>query len=151
MAAKPGPKPLLDDAKKGEIVGLLKAAFSEKEAFRIVGVSRQTVKRSAKADPAFAEQIKTATDQGEHEVVKVILEAAKRQWQAGAWWLERKHWQKYAKRKPDAYTPEQFMLFASRLAELTRRHLPADRRQAYDADLDRLLKEMAKESETRRE
>lgn len=140
----------LTDFKKTAICGHLMLGLSEAEAFRLASVDRMTVKRACKADPAFKERFETAALRGKARLLKTIQQGGKKNWTHAAWFLERKYWQQFARRRADAYSPEQFNLFAVRLSNLVRQFVPAAQRKAFDAALEAMMAEMAREAAEQR-
>lgn len=80
------------------IVGLIKEGVSYAQAAQAVGVGRSTLMRWKKEDQDFRDTLKKAEAQSHVSMVSVITKAAKDDWKAAAWWLERRYPQRYARR-----------------------------------------------------
>ena len=81
-----------------QITALLKAGITISSACEIVGISRQTYYNWAEKHPEFAEKVKKAIAESELRAVKIILDAAKRDWKAAAWFLERRFPDRWGRR-----------------------------------------------------
>ena len=91
---------------KKEIVGYIEAGNYIEVACGAVGIHKDTYyewikKGNAGKQPYadFADAIKKATDKAEIRNVVVIQKAAQENWQASAWYLERKHPDRWGKKE----------------------------------------------------
>lgn len=93
-----------------EIITLIESGATNKEAAILASVSEETFykwKRSKLADgapnpeyhPEFPELLKKASIKRKVAMVNRILSAAKKSWQAAAWYLERKYNSEYGRRE----------------------------------------------------
>ncbi len=95
---KPGRPTKLTPEVQQTIVTYLKAGNYVETAAAAAGISKETIyawlKRGAKAKKGihreFSDAIEKALAEGEILAVRSILEADEKQWQARAWWLERR-------------------------------------------------------------
>ena len=146
MPSKPGRKPTMDDTRKAAYLTALRDGLSDVCARALVGVSRPAVYRAGKADPAFARDREKAVVQGKYTLLKRIWAAASGtgagQWVAAAWLLERKWYQEFGRRRPDAYGHAQFIAFAVALAEIARRMIAPERHEEYNQAVENLLAKM---------
>lgn len=85
-------------ATKKKIREALELGLTQKEAQNIAGIHPDTFHTWMKEKPEFSEMVKSALDNGKAEHLKNIRKAAKKHWQASAWWLERKFPQEWGKR-----------------------------------------------------
>src|SRR5438132_8482293 len=95
-----GRPPVLDAAKKREIVAILSVGCSRVTAARYVGCHPDTIRKTALRDEKFAIQLRQAETTHEILHVKNINAAAKegRYWRGAAWALERGYPQRYGLR-----------------------------------------------------
>lgn len=70
---------------------IIKAGNYQKVACDVVGISEDTLYRWKKEKPEFSELLKKANAEAQARNVAIIAKAASKQWQAAAWFLERKH------------------------------------------------------------
>lgn len=117
---KGGRRPVLDELKRGQILGILAVGCSRRVAAAYVGCSPQTIQNTAGRDPQFAEALRHAEHQAEIGYLRRIQEAASepRYWRAAAWVLERKNPQDYVPRRPDAIDVEQVKQLMVRLTAM---------------------------------
>lgn len=99
--ARRGPSPKQIDA----IVESLEAGSFACQAFAAAGISNATyynwLKRGDKGEEPYAEllqRVRTAEASAEDRAVKIIANASLDTWQAAAWYLERKHWDRWGRK-----------------------------------------------------
>jgi hypothetical protein len=131
MTKKPGRPAKLNDDAKATLIRALGLGISEADAARIVAVSPRTVRREAEADANFAQDKKRATIAGKMRLLQRITDASEQHWQAAAWLLERRFWKEFARRRPDALTPEEVAALAADLVAVALRFIPEESRQAF--------------------
>ena len=127
--AKCGRRPVLDDLKKGQILGILAVGCSRRVAAAYVGCSPQTIQSTAGRDPDFAEQLGRVEQQAEIGYLRRIQKAASepRYWRAAAWVLERRNPRDFAPRRPDAMDLEQVKSLMERLTAMIVEEVPVAR------------------------
>jgi hypothetical protein len=81
-------------------------------AARFVGCSPITVRREARRNPEFRDQLRRAQQDCEIGPLNTIRKAAHENWRASAWYLERMNPQQFAKKNVRYVTPEQLGAFA---------------------------------------
>ena len=69
---------------------------------------------------AFSRQCRAAISEAELSLLRTILRAAKTQWQAAGWILERRYWKTYGKRTPLAEAPAPPSTFSQAFSITTR-------------------------------
>ena len=118
--AKRGPKPVLDEIKRREIIAILSVGCSQRTAANYVGCSPSTIGYTAERDPEFAEQISRAQHSQELRYLKNVQKAADQEkyWRAAAWFLERKFPDEYGRRGPNVITITQIKDLWARFAEI---------------------------------
>ncbi len=115
-----GPRPVLDEIKRREIIAILSVGSSQRTAASYVGCSPQTIRNTAERDPDFAEQISRAQHSQELRYLKNVQKAADQEkyWRAAAWFLERKFPDEYGRRGPNVITVTQIKDLWARFAEI---------------------------------
>lgn len=76
----------------------LELGLTQKEAANIANITQETFYTWMREKPEFSELVKSALDNGKAEHLLNIKRAGQTQWQASAWWLERKFPQEWGKR-----------------------------------------------------
>jgi len=82
-----------------DIVKWLKAGNNQKDSAALAGVSETQFYAWIQKYTEFAEAIKKAEKHCKARNIAIILKAAERNWQASAWYLERKFHNEYALKK----------------------------------------------------
>lgn len=77
------------------IIDALRAGNTRKAACAYAGIDLHTLARWSAANATFATAIEKAEADAEVRAVAAVVKAGEKQWQAHAWWLER--------RRPDDY------------------------------------------------
>ena len=80
----------LDAARIERLVTALAAGHTRRSAAVFAGVNPRTVERRQARDPAFRALLRDAEERAVLRNVALIQTAATKQWQAAAWWLERR-------------------------------------------------------------
>jgi Helix-turn-helix domain len=104
--AAPGRPRSLDDGKRREICALLTAGYPMYAAADYVGCSPRTIKREIRRNSEFADRVRRAETAGQLEPLSTVRNAAKSDWRAAAWYLERTNPSRFAKRNPVLFKPE---------------------------------------------
>lgn len=141
--AKPARKPVLDDAKKREIIAILSVGCSRRAAARYVGCAPATILREAQRDAHFADELRKAAQAIEINYLRDIQKAAKKEqyWRAAAWALERCHPEQYAARGPDCVTLDQVRQLLAELVRIVVEELPLpEHRKEILKRLDSLIR-----------
>ena len=140
---KRGRPPVLDDAKRREILAILAVGASRRAAARYVGCDPGTIRNTAGRDPAFGRQLERVQQQSELGYLKNIRDAAKKPqyWRAAAWILERRNPEEFAPRKPGVVAMKQVHLFLEHFARVVVEEVPAAKqRQRILARIESLLR-----------
>lgn len=61
------------------------------------GIGRATLYRWIEGDETFRDEVEKAELRAEAAYTMSVAAAVPKNWQAAAWWLERRHWQRYGK------------------------------------------------------
>jgi transposase len=85
----------LTSAMRREFLGLVRAGMASTRAARALGVCPDTVTNWCRANPDFSEALEAAREESTGILEKQIHDAARKDWRAAAWLLER--------RLPDEY------------------------------------------------
>lgn len=79
------------DAVKSSLLALLAEGNTRRAAANVCGIEESTLKSYIRRNASFASEVKKAEDKAETvHVANIARSAASGQWQASAWWLERK-------------------------------------------------------------
>jgi hypothetical protein len=157
IMSKTGRKTVLDDAKRGEIRGLLASGISLRQAARCVGCDPHTIRREMQRNDAFREEIERSKKLLNTAPFSALMEAAKTNWRAAAWVLERLQPEVFAKQKGGLLAEadiERFVhaicdvigecsthsLERDRLHDLLGHIMPAEFRPAWDRQQRRRLR-----------
>jgi hypothetical protein len=138
-----GRPPVLDDYKRRDILALLTVGCSRRAAARYVGCATSTIRNTADRDPDFAAQLRHAEQIGEINSLNSIQYATKtkKDWRAGAWFLERRNREEFASRPTDLLSNAQVHELLTRLAQMLVEELPVAR---YRQAVLRRLKDLVK-------
>lgn len=131
----PGPKPVLDAAKRMRIVAMVANGSSRRVAACNVGCAPSTITRTAARDPEFAADLARAGHRVEVQALRAIQTAAKNpcHWRAAAWILEHTNPEDFGRRSPGRYSVTQVLaMFAQVLAALAPQLPDGPRAQAVE-------------------
>lgn len=109
--------------KAAEIVKLLSGGATIKDTCAYVGITDDTLSNWCKRDSEFSESVNKARATGKIECAALVRQAARSNWQAAAWFLERsdpEHWGRRDAMKITleyGLTPDQINRIARILAE----------------------------------
>ena len=82
-----------------EIIKYIEAGNYQKTACEAVGISEETFYTWMKEKPEFSESIKKAESKAIARNVMIIQKAAQTSWQAAAWFLERKDYERWGRKE----------------------------------------------------
>jgi len=102
----------LNDFKRQNICMYVAFGCGLESAARFVGVSPITIRREARRNPEFRDQLRRAQQDCEIGPLNTIRTAAHTNWRASAWYLERINPQQFGKKNVRYVTPEQLAAFA---------------------------------------
>lgn len=108
---------LLDDAKRREISALLTAGYPMCAAADYAGCSVRTIKREINRNPEFGDRVRRAAIVGQMDPLATVRNAARTDWRAAAWYLERTNPDQFVKRNPVLVKPEDMLKLMDDLAE----------------------------------
>jgi hypothetical protein len=108
---------LLDDAKRREICALLTAGYPMYAAADYVGCSARTIKREIRRNTEFGDRVRRAAIAGQLDPLSTVRNAARSDWRAAAWYLERTNPDQFVKRNPVLIKPEDMLEQMEGLAE----------------------------------
>ncbi len=117
--AKRARQGVLDADKKREVVAIVSVGCSRAVAAKYVGCSAETIRRGAKRDAEFGEQLRRAETGHELRYLQLIQGAAKdaKYWRAAAWALERKYPERYGQRATGSVTKAEMGQMVRELGE----------------------------------
>jgi hypothetical protein len=141
-------RPVLDDAKKGFILGVVSAGCSRRTAARFVGCAVSTIANTARRDAEFARKLREMEHGTEVTLMRRIKQAAEKEqyWRAAAWALERKNPHDYAPRRPDVITAEQMVHILREFAQIIVAEVPvAKYRKNIVKQLDQMTARLRRE------
>lgn len=91
-----GAKGKYDKETAEQLIEVVRAGNYISVACGAVGIAKSTLYEWIKTKPEFSNAIKKARHEAQARNVAIIAKAATKQWQAAAWYLERKHPEKWA-------------------------------------------------------
>jgi hypothetical protein len=132
---------------RAKMLRLLREGATAKDACRLLPINPTTFYRSIERDKEFAEQVDKAQAEGKHHHIKVIHTAAKGgDAKASMWWLERVHWEEYARRKPEQLGVAQVLgIVMPVMAEIVG-CVPEDKRQGVGERLELMAEKLQLEA-----
>jgi IS30 family transposase len=112
---KPGPgRPrALDDVKIHQILNLVFRGCSLEQAARHVGCAASTIRREARRNPEFNEQLSQMLLDSELFALNAVRKVAHSHWRAGRWLLERMAAQRTREQNRRPLNPRQLRTFTS--------------------------------------
>lgn len=145
--AKNGAKRILDNPRnRAKLLRLLREGASDRAACALLPIDVRNFYRSIERDKELAEQIEKAREEGKHHHIKTIHNAARKDWRASAFWLERVHWEEFARRKPEQLGVAQVLtIVMPALTELIVM-LPEDKRAAAGERLEMMAEKLQLEA-----
>lgn len=120
--------------------------LSRHRAAAVIGCSPATIGYALSRDPDFAADMRRAEVQQEVALLKRVEDASKVlvHWRAAAWLLERRHPDRYGRRRPGTMTPEQVATVVAQFAEILKRGIRnSDDRRRVGTDLKLLTNALA--------
>jgi hypothetical protein len=140
-APHPGRPRALDDIKLREISALISAGCGLEGAARYVGCAASTIRREARRNPDFNEQLRRAHLAAELGPLNAMRNAANKHWRAAAWLLERTNAQRFAKQNVRHIKPEHLQAFTDVIADLLLHEIPdRNARRRILRRLDKFIK-----------
>ncbi len=133
-----------DDTKRREVCAILAVGGTRLMAATYVGCCVDTIRKTARREEAFAEQLRRAELGPEITFLKCLQTAASdvKQWRAAAWALERLFPERYARRLPNTITLEQMTEIVKALCGIIVSEVPIKKyRERVLARLAELLAE----------
>ncbi len=106
---------VLDEPKRRQVCTLVSVGFGLDGAARYVGCAPSTIRREARRNAEFREQLRCADLACELGPLNAVRQAAHTNWRAGIWYLERMNPQKFGKRNVRYITPEQLEAFMEQM------------------------------------
>jgi len=119
----------LCETKQRDLCALISVGCPLAMAARHVGCSIFTVRREARRDPSFQDRLRCSQLNTELSPVVTLRDAARNNWRAAAWLLERTQPEEYARRAPTALGRHELSELVDRIGEVIRDEI-RDRRQA---------------------
>ena len=93
------PRTVMTDDTKAKIVETVRLGLPVDRAALVHGVNAGTVRNERKRDESFATDLKKAEADAEANVVAKLYRHMDDQWTSCAWWLERRHPERWGKRE----------------------------------------------------
>ncbi|MEX2307207.1 MAG: helix-turn-helix domain-containing protein [Pirellulales bacterium] len=118
MTRRAGRPRALDDVKRREICALVSAGCGVDGAAKYVGCVASTIRREAKRNPQFCDDLRRASLNAELSPLQYLREAAKKYWRAAAWLLEHTNPQRYGKQNVRLLKPEEFGQYVGMMADI---------------------------------
>lgn len=154
-----GPAPIFADPERErkffEAIELFSGDISK--SAKAIGINKDTVYSHANRCPIFKSKLQQASVLFELNCLRTISASIKgegeegkgksknkKEWRAAAWLLERRVWEAYGRRDPNAVTPEMLFSAGNGISEILLKFVPAEQRKAaaeeIQARMDELLK-----------
>lgn len=111
----PGRPKFFDSDKQNQYIALISVGCSQQTACDYCGVSATTVRNAARKDPTFHARLRKAEIHREFQALNNIVQAGASHWRASAWLLERTMPARYAPRKPQTITQEEWQRMLGQL------------------------------------
>jgi len=105
MTNRGRPRALADQQKRRTLFAMISIGAGLESAARHVGCSVDTVRREARRDEDFAQQLRDAETTALLMPLRMLRNAAGTHWRAAAWLLERCYPEQFARRKPETVSP----------------------------------------------
>jgi IS30 family transposase len=132
----------LDNVKLREISALNSAGCGLEGAARYVGCAASTIRREARRNPDFNEQLRRAHLAAELGPLNAMRQAANKHWRAAAWLLERTNAQRFAKQNVRHVKPEHLQQFTEVIGNLLQQEIPdRNTRRRIQRRLGKLIKQ----------
>lgn len=87
----------MTDARVNAILNALRQGCTRRAAAAVGGISHTTLYDWMDRDPTFTATVERAEGEAEATFTAIVAQAAITSWQAGAWWLERRKHQDFAR------------------------------------------------------
>lgn len=88
----------LSDARTDAALHALRNGCTREAAAGVAGVGRATLYRWLAADETFRDAVEKAENEAEASFTAAVVAATQKNWQAAAWWLERRRHESYGRR-----------------------------------------------------
>ena len=131
---KRGRPPVLDDVKRNSICALIAYGMSLRAAARYVGCHPSTIRSEARRNQAFREELDRYRMRTQLNPLQAIQAAAKNNWRAAAWMLERLHPSEFTQPTRNSLTQPDARKFVNGLVSLIDRVVrdPIDRQRLHE-------------------
>lgn len=124
---------------------MISVGCSLHDAARYIGCSVITIRREALRNEQFSEDLQRAYRAAQLNPLHDLRAAAKKNWRAAAWLLERTNPQRFAKQDPQCVTPDQVSAMVRRVIDIIGDEVPhahvrqriRDRLVGYSEELQR--------------
>ena len=84
--------------REAKILDLLRGGNTRKTSYTAAGITDKTFAAWCRTSSDFSDRVKIAEEEAVARNVLVIANAARKSWQAAAWWLERRRPEDFARR-----------------------------------------------------
>lgn len=136
------PKLLADAKVRGKILSAIRDGVSLHDAAAQVGVNYSTLNREMHRDAEFSDAVKKAEIDGKIALIRLVRKGAKADPKWAAWMLERKYYDEYAKRNPDAITAAQLSLAVNRFITAVLEVVPDEFHPKLKSEVERMLENL---------
>ncbi len=99
------PRTFADDKFRRLFLIGLQSGLSRTAACKCFGIDKHTLLNECQRSPEFKAEVKYAVERGKLQMLAKVMRS--KDWRAAAWYLERVHYEEFAKKHPDVVTKDQ--------------------------------------------
>lgn len=119
LRRKSGPPPKFDEQKRLEVCAIVGLGCTIRSAADYIGMSEDTIFRTARIQPQFAAELQRAKARGEIKLLRLVEKSAiEGQWRAATWLLAHCHQGRYQDHHDEGLKPEQLQLVLTRFVDV---------------------------------
>jgi IS30 family transposase len=116
--SRPGRPRALNEVKRREICALVSVGCSLENAARYVGCVPSTIRREARRNREFSDELRRASFTAEITPLQALREAARKYWRAAAWLLERIDPERFGRQDPGHVKPHELRAYTQMIVDI---------------------------------